>query len=32
VKEAYIEGDGRISIIKKQPEDTPSKPQEKALH
>jgi len=29
VKEAYIEGDGRISIIKKQHEDTPSKPREK---
>jgi uncharacterized membrane protein YcaP (DUF421 family) len=32
VKEAYIEGDGRISIIKKQHEDTPSKPREKVPH
>ena len=32
VKEAFIEGDGRISIIKKEQEDTPSKPQEKVPH
>jgi uncharacterized membrane protein YcaP (DUF421 family) len=29
VKEAYIEGDGRISIIKREKDDTPSKPREK---
>ena len=29
VKEAYIEGDGRISIIKRQRESAPSKPREK---
>ena len=29
VKEAYIEGDGRISIIKQQRENAPSKPREK---
>jgi uncharacterized membrane protein YcaP (DUF421 family) len=32
VKEAYIEGDGRISIIKKQHEDTPPKLREKVPH
>ncbi len=29
VKEAFIEGDGRISIIKREKEETPSKPREK---
>ncbi len=32
VKEAFIEGDGRISIIKKQKESTPNKPREKVPH
>lgn len=32
VKKAYIEGDGRISIIKRQPDDAPNKPREKVPH
>ena len=32
VKEAFIEGDGRVSVIRKDNEETPSKPQEKILH
>ena len=32
VKEAFIEGDGRISIIKEQKESTPNKPREKVPH
>jgi len=32
VKEAYIEGDGRISIIKRQKDPEPNKPREKVPH
>lgn len=32
VKEAFIEGDGRISIIKRQEDDSPRKPREKVPH
>jgi uncharacterized membrane protein YcaP (DUF421 family) len=32
VREAFIEGDGRISIIKREKSDTPSKPREKVPH